>query len=128
MTGGARLFVYGTLLRGEANHGWLRGSRCLGAASTEPGFELANLGPYPAMVAAGRGRVRGELYEVSAATLAALDELEEHPHLFERHVILLADGEPAFAYLMPAPRAAGAPRIARGDWRRRGVAQSPRRM
>jgi hypothetical protein len=35
----------------------------LGEATTEPGWDLFDLGPFPAMVA-GTGRVHGELYEI----------------------------------------------------------------
>ena len=42
-----RLFVYGTLMQGEANHGELAGAPFWGSARTADGFELWNLGPYP---------------------------------------------------------------------------------
>ncbi len=73
-----RVFVYGTLKRGGENHRLLAGQRLLGEARTEPGFRLFLLDGYPGMVAAAAGgvSVEGELWEVDAACLARLDELE----------------------------------------------------
>ena len=72
------LFVYGTLLRGQRYHdAYLGGARFLEAAATAPTYSLYDMGAcdYPALVAQGSTSVAGELYEVDAPTLAALDEL-----------------------------------------------------
>lgn len=113
------IFVYGTLLRGEPGHHLLARARFVGEAVTEPGFELVDLGPYPAMVTGGTGVVTGEVYEVDAATLAGVDEFEEHPQVYRRTRIALATGGEAEAYLIERDRVADRPRIASGDWRRR---------
>jgi gamma-glutamylcyclotransferase (GGCT)/AIG2-like uncharacterized protein YtfP len=73
-----RLFVYGTLQRGEVRAKfWPRAPICV-----EPAYALArlhDLGPYPAMVE-GEDRVRGELWTLAAddmpVTLEALDAVE----------------------------------------------------
>jgi gamma-glutamylcyclotransferase (GGCT)/AIG2-like uncharacterized protein YtfP len=72
------VFVYGTLKRGGANHPCLAGQRFLGAARTAPGYRLFALGDFPGMVAiAGdRSGVTGEVWQVDAACLARLDDLE----------------------------------------------------
>ena len=44
------IFVYGTLLRGEANHHVLHESVPLGPARTEASFELVEFGAYTALV------------------------------------------------------------------------------
>lgn len=111
-----RLFVYGTLRRGEPNAGFLRHARWLGTARTAPGFALVDCEAYPALVAEGSGAVVGELCEVDAQTLADVDRLEGHPDLFRRVAIPLADGEPAQAYVMDAARVRSLPRIPSGDW------------
>lgn len=115
------LFVYGTLMRGEINHRFLRLCRRLGDARTEPGFELADLGTFPALVATGSGVVVGELYEVDEATLRRLDSFEDVPNLYVRRAIRVLGPAGrewlAFAYLMPASAVAGCPRIASGSWR-----------
>lgn len=114
-----RLFVYGTLRAGERAHHHLAGSRLVGPADTEDGYELLDLGDYPALRAAREGRVHGDLYEVEPAVLAALDRYEGHPTLFRRGEVRLADGTTATTYFAHAAGRAGAPRIASGDWRRR---------
>jgi gamma-glutamylcyclotransferase (GGCT)/AIG2-like uncharacterized protein YtfP len=112
-----KLFVYGTLLRGEANHALLTGSRFLGEARTEPVFELVSFGEYPAMVRGGSTVVLGEVYEVDAETLAQVDELEEHPHFFRREMVRLEGEGEAFVYVVTRETARGRPRIPSGDWR-----------
>jgi gamma-glutamylaminecyclotransferase len=73
----AHVFVYGTLKRGGENHRVLAGQGFVGAARTEPGYRLYQLDGYPGMVAAAPGlAISGELWEVDAACLARLDELE----------------------------------------------------
>lgn len=77
----AQLFVYGSLKRGGRHHDLMSRARFLGEACTEPGFALEPLGDYLALVerpdaAAVTLPVPGELFEVDAALLAALDEFE----------------------------------------------------
>jgi gamma-glutamylcyclotransferase (GGCT)/AIG2-like uncharacterized protein YtfP len=113
------VFVYGTLLRGERNHGLLVHARLVGPAATEPRFELIDLGAYPGMTADGQTAIRGELYEVDDRTLARLDELEGHPRYYRRETIALDDGRAAHAYVLPAAETEGCPPIASGDWKSR---------
>ena len=110
------IFVYGTLLAGEAHHALLAPARLLGAATTRAEFDLVDCGEYPAMVRGGRTVVTGELYAVDDATRARLDRLEEHPRLFRREPIVLADGRRAEAYLLPRPRASRFAPIVSGSW------------
>ncbi|XP_623476.1 putative gamma-glutamylcyclotransferase CG2811 isoform X4 [Apis mellifera] len=88
-----RVFVYGTLKRGEPNH-------CL-IQDTENGYaKFLGLGrttiPYPLIIATdynipfllkkpGFGHhVFGEVYDVDSKMLKKLDELEEHPAFYKR--------------------------------------------
>ena len=73
------IFVYGTLKRGEANHGFMGGQRFVGEAVTMPLFRLYDLGGYPGMIANSEGgtAIQGELWEVDAGCLERLDELED---------------------------------------------------
>lgn len=114
-----RLFVYGTLLAGEAAHGRLSGARFLGPVRTAPDYDLVDFGGYPALVPGGDSAVTGELYEVDDAMLQRLDAYESVPELYYRVRIRLAAGTLAEAYLMPRPKARGRSIIESGDWRRR---------
>lgn len=91
------LFVYGTLKRGQSNHGRLQGARWIGEATLE-GACLYDLGPFP-MAIAGDGWVKGEVYAVACAALEDLDSFEGCPRLYQRHWLSLADGRQAWAYL-----------------------------
>jgi gamma-glutamylaminecyclotransferase len=113
------VFVYGTLLFGESNHGHLVGARLIGEAKTQPAFQLHDLGPYPGLVAGGEHAIIGELYAVDEATLAALDRLEGTPDFYQRVRIVLADGTSAETYLLTSEQVAGHPVIASGSWRAR---------
>lgn len=103
------LFVYGTLKRGGRNHRLMAGQRFVGPAVTALGFRLFDLGPYPGMVRAAEGMVRGELFEVSPRCRVELDEFEGVPDLFDRREIVLADHSTAWAYLYMRPVPADAP-------------------
>jgi gamma-glutamylcyclotransferase (GGCT)/AIG2-like uncharacterized protein YtfP len=111
------LFVYGTLLSGERSHALLAGSEPAGPARTAPSFRLSDCGDYPALRRGGTSAVEGELYWISDATLAVLDDFEGHPDLFQRSPVALIDGREAYAYLAgvhaPPPRCS----IPDGNWR-----------
>jgi gamma-glutamylcyclotransferase (GGCT)/AIG2-like uncharacterized protein YtfP len=83
------LFVYGSLKRGGLHHAELAGAAFVGDAETTPGYALTSLGDYRALVreTAGESRVRGELFELPAARLTALDEFEGHG--YERRKVSL---------------------------------------
>ena len=100
-----RVFVYGTLKRGGANHFILAGQQFLGPARTPPGYTLHLIEDYPGMVRAAddRAGVVGELWAVDVGCLLRLDELEGVIEgLYERVPLRLAPphaGEPAETYL-----------------------------
>jgi gamma-glutamylcyclotransferase (GGCT)/AIG2-like uncharacterized protein YtfP len=114
--GHPRLFVYGTLRLGGSNAHLLANCRFLGLACTEPAFALASFGSYPALCEGGDTAVEGELYDVPAAELVALDRLEDHPNWYVRTPVVLGDGTRAETYLMAPDACAGRPRIASGVW------------
>lgn len=82
------VFVYGTLKSGKSNHKCLEGSAFLMKA-TARGILLDN-GWYPMMIP-GDGVVHGEVYKVDDSTMARLDRLEGHPHVYRRERITLLD-------------------------------------
>jgi gamma-glutamylcyclotransferase (GGCT)/AIG2-like uncharacterized protein YtfP len=117
-----KLFVYGSLLSGEEHHWRLAGSTRLGACRTAARYTLVDLGEYPALLRRGNTSVCGEVYEVDAKTLAALDTFEGHPLLFRRISIRIMDGQMAVGYaLWQTGLARERPIIASGDWKQRAV-------
>jgi gamma-glutamylcyclotransferase (GGCT)/AIG2-like uncharacterized protein YtfP len=111
-----RLFVYGTLMRGGCRHPTLAGQRFLGPARTVAVYDLLDLGAHPGLVRRHPGgrSVRGELYEVAAGLVPALDAVEEAPGLFRLGPVELETG-PALAYFY-VPDAAGLPRYPGDLW------------
>nr|WP_254626280.1 gamma-glutamylcyclotransferase family protein [Myxococcus sp. CA039A] len=105
------------MLSGEPNHHLLRGARLIGPARTQPRFTLYDYGPFPALASRGTDAVEGEVYEVDALMLAALDRLEGHPRFYERTSIALDGADRVEAYLFPKVRLAGRPIIKSGCWR-----------
>jgi gamma-glutamylcyclotransferase (GGCT)/AIG2-like uncharacterized protein YtfP len=113
-----RLFVYGSLMRGEAHAEELGPAVFVGPARTAASYTLVSLGPYPALLSEGGTAVAGEIYELPAAQVARLDDFEE-PGTYRRRPVALADGTTAEAYFLVAPLGPEAAVIAGGDWRTR---------
>ena len=125
----ALVFVYGTLRRGQRNHGQMQGCRWLGEAEL-PGLALYDLGPFPMAVpcddvaadpdavagATATPALQGELYGVSAQQLAALDRFEGVPRLYERQARRLADGRLVWVYVGRAHQVRHVKRIPSGRW------------
>lgn len=75
-----KVFVYGTLKQGHGNHQRLLTNSTLVNMGSIEGFDLYDLGCYPAIVPHKEvpltDKVFGELYEVDDLTLTKLDGLE----------------------------------------------------
>jgi len=111
-----RVFVYGSLMRGFHNHRLLADATFVGENRTVPGFAMWSMGAYPAVTRnPGGTAVPGEVYEVDAETLTALDQLEGHPVHYRRESVRLADGTEAWVYLYPAPPDRAS--VPGNDWR-----------
>lgn len=124
-----RVFVYGTLMTGEANHGVAAPY----IHSVETGAvrgTLFDAGAYPALVpnSAGSGKdgsvVHGEWLTVGDSALSAMDALEDYygpgdsRNDYERVWTRDMDGTRAgWVYVWNEPR--GCPQIRSGDWRKR---------
>lgn len=111
------VFVYGTLMRGERNHHWMRGARFVGNASTAPRFSLWSLDAYPVLCPYGRTRVQGEVFRLTEAHLRRLDILEEYPRFYYRRRESTRFG-PAWLYYQVSPPLESRP-LPGGNWRRR---------
>jgi gamma-glutamylcyclotransferase (GGCT)/AIG2-like uncharacterized protein YtfP len=112
--------VYGTLKQGECNHHLLAESRWLGRVVLRH-LHLYDLGPYPMAVVCADplSTVSAELYAVSAAVLARLDDLEDHPREYERRQFDLQDGRRAWVYVGRQTQVRGYPLLVDGVWRGR---------
>jgi gamma-glutamylcyclotransferase (GGCT)/AIG2-like uncharacterized protein YtfP len=114
------LFVYGTLMTGEAN------ARHLAGVPRQAGSVrgvLHDCGPYPAL-ALGEGETHGEVVELPLERLAGMDALEDVAPagapggLYRRSVLPVRTAEAvlrAYVYVMDDP--SRFPRIPGGDWR-----------
>lgn len=114
-----RLFVYGSLLPGEPNHELIAGAEALGEAATPPEYYLIELNACAALVHGGSLEVRGQLFRIDEETLRRIDRHRQHPVLFRRATIRLANGEMAESYLMSLEQVRGRRRLKVGDWRQR---------
>ena len=109
----SRLFVYGTLKRGDCRAHFLDGQRFIGEATVE-GFRLVDCGAYPGLVP-GEGVVRGEAYDVDSAIWPTLDAVEGvDVGLYRRQIVRLCDGSEAQTYVYRGD-AAGLPDLG-GVW------------
>ena len=111
------VFVYGTLKRGQDNHGCLSGSTYLGRRRLI-GAQLHDRGAYPMALLTGRSDavIHGELFCVSDAGLRRLDQLEGYPGFYDRTELQLSDGTTAWVYHGTSEQVAPYPVIPLGDW------------
>ena len=99
-----RVFVYGTLKRGDSRHDALSDQRFIDVAATQPAYRLYDLGEYPGLVTFDSGdSIPGELYEVDADCLQNLDVIEgvAEGYYSRQPVKLLSpfDDQPAVTYI-----------------------------
>ncbi len=80
--GGDFVFAYGTLMSGNSNHHIVESETFIGKATVN-GYTLFDLGCYPG-VKPGNGKIKGELYWVSANSLKRLDSFEGEGFLYKR--------------------------------------------
>ena len=118
------LFIYGTLMPGLRLQAEMQGAERLGPARV-PG-RLVDVGRYPGLLQ-GEGLVAGEVYRVSEAQLAHLDEVEEMvpgdrgASQYWRERVTVQEGalagQQVWTYLYNLP-VDGLTPIAHGDYRR----------
>ena len=118
------LFIYGTLMPGLRLQAEMQGAQRLGVARV-PG-RLVDVGRYPGLLQGG-GLVTGEVYRLSDAHLARLDEVEEmvpgdraaSQYWRERVTVQegVLEGQQVWTYVYNLP-VDGLTPIAHGDYRR----------
>lgn len=94
-----KVFVYGTLMRGEVNHYCLQNSTCLGKAEIV-GYDMYDVGWYPAIVP-GNNQIIGELYKVPVEDMDVIDMLEGEGKLYIKKCERVSDseGNTSFTYV-----------------------------
>src|SRR5262245_2875894 len=88
-----RIFVYGSLRKGESNHHRFEGfGKTLVATGTVAGFLLKDLGDYPAAIPSSndRDRIVGEVYEIPDDLAGVLDRFEQEAD-FEARPVTVVD-------------------------------------
>jgi gamma-glutamylaminecyclotransferase len=98
-----RIFICGSALRGQPDHGNLGDAQFIRTAQTQPLYRLhaAENGWHPAIyqVADGGVSIPGEVYELSLDDFNHLSE-NEPPHMYPSDIVL-EDGEVLTAFLYP---------------------------
>lgn len=114
------ILTYGTLLKGESNHGLLQDSLFVKEGITKPEYTMISLGGFPGILTGGTTSIKGEVYEVDKKTLDRLDRLEGHPDWYKRTPIELLDGTQVEVYIYPPLKGEGEKRVIEsGSWRDR---------
>jgi gamma-glutamylcyclotransferase (GGCT)/AIG2-like uncharacterized protein YtfP len=127
MSGGGRIFLYGTLRRGGSRDATRFYDGVEFVAPARVRGVLVDFGEYPGLrLDAAAGWVAGELFDVTPGALAGLDEWEgidpAAPDAGEyrrvRATVERADGvaEECWIYEARASACAGRPAIPGGDW------------
>lgn len=82
-----KVFVYGTLMRGQINHSYyLSKSKFLGIAEL-PNYAMYAVSSFPGIVTEPSGKVKGEVYSVTVEILRKLDCLEGEGSLYLRKIV-----------------------------------------
>ena len=112
-----KVFVYGTLIAGEANAHWAGNARRQKAWTTGTIYDTGCR--FPAFVKRGRTHIKGEVLTVDDDGFKSMDRLEGYPRLYRREQIqvhLVGGGNVlAWVYIMNNLRK-DAPVIESGDW------------
>ena len=114
-----KVFVYGTLKSDHCNNSILGEFRSKGIKAVANGIALhGKQGSLPFAVH-GNGKTYGEIYEIDAAMLAALDHFEGHPQWYVREMILveLCDGRRVHAWIYLNQDAYLYPKVPDGEWK-----------
>lgn len=82
-----RVFVYGSLKKGQGNHPLLAHGEFLGRDTITGQYTMVSFGGFPAVChdsSVVADQVVGEVYEVDQDTFLTLDALEGHPRWYKR--------------------------------------------
>ncbi len=91
-----RVFVYGTLRKGQYNHYLLNKARFIKDTRVD-GFQMYSRGFFPFLYE-GEGSIIAELYEINQRIFFSLDLLEGYPHHYQRKIVSDVNGDEAWIY------------------------------
>ncbi len=94
-----RVFVYGTLKRGQRNNYFLRQAEFVGQHTTAKIYSMFDFEDYPAVCLHGKHAIQGEVYHISQREFKMLDDLEWYPHFYQRLEIPTVYGDAWMYYL-----------------------------
>jgi len=114
-----RIFVYGTLMRGERAQAYLANAKFVGEYRLKD-YALYNLGRYPGIRPMAGGTVYGEVYEITADMLPEMDRYEGEGSLYHRGPVIVQNdsgeiGAQAYVYAHEIRNG----RIENGNWKTR---------
>jgi gamma-glutamylcyclotransferase (GGCT)/AIG2-like uncharacterized protein YtfP len=121
------VFVYGSLKRGFHNHYMMDWAVMFNTGVTVHPYHLLNLGSFPGMTDKWQGRtdlppvhIKGEVYQVDPALMAALDRFEGHPNFYRRrHIPVRCGGDSIFtcyAYFIQTDRMRDDCKVVGQEW------------
>lgn len=113
-----RVFVYGTLRRGDCRDLAVHYPGAKFLASGWIAGELFNLGEYPGARLGGTARIIGEIFELPEATLRQLDAMEGDEYTRGLVPVSREDGtvSACWVYEVAERVGSGCPQIASGNW------------
>ena len=84
-----RVFVYGTLMRGQRAHHYIEDAVYVGEGTLYD-YGLYDLGSFPGIKGCSKQQVIGEVYEVSPDMLASMDIYEGEGSLYSRETVCIS--------------------------------------
>ena len=97
-----KVFVYGSLMRGFHNHGYLEDAKFVKATVTKEKYRMVSMNQFPALIKGQKDyEIYGEVYEIDDYTLEDLDHLEGNGSFYKREKVRV-DGvnEPVWVYFL----------------------------
>ena len=107
-----RVFVYGTLKRGQRNFHYLRDALFIGEFVTQSIYSMYEFEDYPAVSLDGRHAIEGEVFHVTDHQFRMLDKLEWYPDFYQRIEITTTYGD-AWMYIVKTELCEGRKQIPR---------------
>lgn len=113
-----KVFVYGTLRRGQCNSHLLESATYLGTHRAQIGMDMVDMGAFPGLVHYHGDyplSITVESYEIDSNILFSLDTLEGYPSFYNRKKVVV-DGIEGLIYYLNEDNKYSYPVVKGGDW------------